>query len=272
MTGYTRNIIKLLCAGILLSAVFLAALPAFAVNPDKLYREGRFAQAEEAYSRNDMDHPQNLRYRFNKGCAAFQNSDYEKALSAFSSVLRRAGDDGMRFKAAYNFGNTSFEMNDFNAAAAFYKKALIYDPANEDARYNLELSLRELKAREGQKKEDQQDKSGREKQSEDQNHPQDGKQETGDKEGEQKEKQDKSGERESGQGEAESQDLSGDLKAAGQPPPKETDEQAAKEAAAAMDRKKAEALLDNIKEDRSKLMQFMSSKEKKRGTGSGKDW
>jgi hypothetical protein len=39
-----------------------------------------------------------------------------------------------------------------------------------------------------------------------------------------------------------------------------------------IDKKKAEALLDNIKEDRSRFLQFLVPKEKRQGVESGKDW
>jgi len=39
-----------------------------------------------------------------------------------------------------------------------------------------------------------------------------------------------------------------------------------------MDRKKAEALLDNVKEDRSKYLELQTPKGKRRGVLSGKDW
>ena len=39
-----------------------------------------------------------------------------------------------------------------------------------------------------------------------------------------------------------------------------------------MEKKKAEALLDNIQEDRSLLMQLQTSQERRQGVASGKDW
>jgi hypothetical protein len=51
------------------------------------------------------------------------------------------------------------------------------------------------------------------------------------------------------------------------------DEKADSEASAAMiDKKKAEALLDNVQEDPSRFLQYQLSKEKRRGPRSGKDW
>ena len=77
-------------------------------NPDALYQEGRYDEAEKIYSQKDMDNPKDTRYRYNRGCAAYQKSDYEGALAAFSSVVRRAKNDEVRFKAAYNLGNAAW--------------------------------------------------------------------------------------------------------------------------------------------------------------------
>ncbi len=96
-----------------------------------------------------MDHPKDIRYRYDRGCAAFQQGDYQGAIAAFSSASVRAGDDALRFKAAYNLGNAVFQKGDYAAAVDLFRNALRYDPASEDARHNLELSLRK---REQQKK------------------------------------------------------------------------------------------------------------------------
>ena len=75
--------------------------------PDKLYRQGRYEEAEKAYAKADMDHPRDIRFRYNRGCAAFQNGQYKDADAAFSSVMRRAKDGNVRFRAAYNLGNSA---------------------------------------------------------------------------------------------------------------------------------------------------------------------
>ena len=40
----------------------------------------------------------------------------------------------------------------------------------------------------------------------------------------------------------------------------------------AIDQKKAEALLDNVQENPSALLQFMTPEENRHGTASGRDW
>ena len=62
-------------------------------DPDELFRKGRFKEAEQAYARADMDRPRDIRFRYNRGCAAYQGSDFQGARGAFSSVVSRTEDD-----------------------------------------------------------------------------------------------------------------------------------------------------------------------------------
>ena len=267
-----------------------------AEDPDELYRKGRFAEAEKAYAGADMDHPKDIRYRYNRGCAAFQNSDYKGAIAAFSSVMRRTKEDETHFRAAYNLGNTAFKQGDFASASAFFKKALLIKQDSEDAGYNLELALREL---EKQKKKAEQEKDKSQKGSD-----KSGDKEKQSKEGEKKEGQDKSKkddgkssesqyqEDKKDQGESgkeeeqkdnrqdkdrqpkqeEPEDLSGELTPREALPEDKEKNQDPASARAMMDKKKAEALLDNMKEDPAKFFRYQIPEDKRRGVKSGKDW
>ncbi len=223
--------------------IFLGTPVSASENPDELYRLGRFAEAEKIYADSDMDNPKDLRYRYNRGCANYQGADYKGAMASFSSVLRRAKDSRTRLKAAYNLGNTAFKQGDFASAAAHYKKAILIDPESENARYNLEIALRRLEKQKKEQKEGQKC-SGKEENKKDQS--KDGKK-------------------------GPPKDLSGDLRPREALPQKEKDEGSG-QAISLMDRKKAEALLDNVKEDRSKYLEFQTPKGKRRGVLSGKDW
>ena len=212
-------------------SLFLTSHSPAAENPDELYRQGRFAEAEKMYAESDMDNPKDIRYRYNRGCAAYQNSDFKGAQAAFSSVLRREKEGKMSFKASYNLGNTAFTQGDFTAAADYYKQTLISDPENEDARYNLELSLKELKKQQQDKNQESQSQNDSGK-SGDQQNQQDQKQEESPKQDQSEEKssdqqdkkkenkedskdQEKEGESENrrkSEPEESPKDLSGDLK------------------------------------------------------------
>ena len=252
-----------------------------AEEPDELYRQGRFAEAEKIYARSDMDHPKDIRYRYNRGCAAYQGSDYKGAMGAFSSVLRRTKDSEIRFRTLYNLGNTAFKQGDLQSAAEFYKQAVMSCPDNEDARYNLELTLREIKKQKKDKESclkkeppespDQEGKDKDEKQKKQEKEPgKDGKpeQEEGGKQDEDQTQEQKSPE-----------DLSGELKARDQSSMGQKEDQPPAQAMpvsetdqAGIDKKKAEALLDNIKEDRSRFLRLQVPEDKRHGVRSGKDW
>lgn len=294
-------------AGVLLLAVtaagMLTADPSRAAeSPDELYRRGRFAEAEKAYARSDMDNPKDLRYRYNRGCAAYQSGDYEAAAAAFASVLRRSQDEDMRFKAAYNLGNAAYKQGDFKSAAEHYKQAIAQDPASQDARHNLELAVRALQKQQEQQagpspEQSQQnagqeqdssdgsnDKSDQGRQAKDESSQQDSAQ--------QQQKEEPSGqsqadrEQEAGQppeppekksgpgrqGEQQSRpDLAGELTPRQDMPKDRTGEQAAAAATTRMNQQKAEALLDNIQEDRKQMMRLQTT-GRRQGVASGKDW
>ena len=262
-----------------------------AENPDELYRQGRFTEAEKAYARADMENPKDIRHRYNRGCAAYQNSDLQAASAAFSSVLRRAQNPQMKFKAAFNLGNIAFKQNDFESATKLFQQAVLIDPQNRDARHNLELALRKAQGakkpapdnqedQNNRKKEpspqDGQNKQNQEGQNQDSDSSSDNQQAKKEKKQPQ-EKQENDKARSKGDDPKEKpetpRDLSGNLKPR-QPmqaqQPSEAKQQP--QTGAMLDRKKAEALLDNLKEDRSRFLQFQIPKDKRGAVGSGKDW
>jgi Ca-activated chloride channel homolog len=280
-------------AGVLFFGFFCPCLALAAENPDELYKQGRFEEAEKAYSRSDMDNPKDIRYRYNRGCAAYQNSDFKGAVAAFSSVLRRSDNEEIQFKAAYNLGNTAFKAGNFESAVEQYKEALLLNPENEDAKYNLELALRELEKlknkknqeqnKEGQKNPGQSKDKGENSSSKDKKEDAEQKQDQGqdqknskdkEKSGRQKDNQEKNHERpDEGQKTEQdmARDLSGQLKPL-QAMPEQDEDQPLDQPGAMLDRKKAEALLDNLEEDRSRFLRFQIPEDKKQGVRSGKDW
>ena len=284
--------LKVVITGILFFGLMVSARAMAEESPDELYSQGRFAEAEKSYALLDMDHPKDIRYRYNKGAAAYQNSDFKRALAAFSSVLRRTKDKAILFKTSYNLGNVAYKQGDFESAQAFYEQAIVYSTSNrsalEDARHNLELALRVLEKKKQEKeesphqppKDDDQGKekkppSDSDKQQEDSQKSSDEKRPDESKSREQDQKADRrnseSGQRKKPEKKS-PKDLSGDLKPLQDPPAKKEGGQTPEQAMSSMDRKKAQALLDNIKEDRSRFLRFQIPEDKKYGVASGKDW
>jgi Ca-activated chloride channel family protein len=231
-------------------------------DPDQLYEEGRFADAAKHYADRDMDNPRDIRYRYNRGCADYQASDFKGAMAAFSSVLKRTDDPDTRVKAVFNLGNTAFKQKDFASAKAYYRQAILMDPTSENARFNLELALRELEKQKKQQEKKQQGKQQQKGQK---------------KEDSQKEKKEgqKDPSDDSSSEEKESQKKQ-DQKKGDQKEPQQADEPEAQKPeqapAARIQKQKAEALLDNIKEDRARFLKFQVPEAKGQGKPSGKDW
>ncbi len=240
-----------------------------AENPDDLYERGRFAEAAEGYAREDMDNPRDIRYRYNRGCADYQASNFKGAMAAFSSVLKRSDDPKTRLKAVFNLGNAAFKQKDFASAKTYYQQAILLDPANDNARYNLELALRELenqKKREQEQKKEQQQQKDRKKDNT-QKEKKEGEQAPS-KDSSQQKKQESDRNKEKGEQKKEQDAGDRNSPQASQPEAQRPE----KVPVAPMEKQKAQALLDNIKEDRARFMKFQVPEAETRGKGSGKVW
>ena len=123
------------------------------------YRSGEYAAALNLYRDALVDRPDAPELHFNVGDALFKNGDYEKALQEFAQVLEAPGEN-MRAQAYYNMGNSYFQQQAFEQAVESYKQSLQLDPADEDAKVNLELALEQLQQQDRQDRQDQQDQRG----------------------------------------------------------------------------------------------------------------
>jgi len=247
---------------------FFSAQGHCAEDPDELYDQGRFAEAAKIYGAQDMDNPRDIRYRYNRGCADYQASDFKGAMAAFSSVFKRAKDPETRVKALFNLGNAAFKQGDFSSAKAYYQQTILLDPANENARFNLELALRELEKQKKRKKEKQQQQK-KEKKKGSGKEGKDGQEKPSDDPSSRKEPSQDKGKPDQKKDQGQAKKDPGEGK-----PEKPTEPEAQKPKqvpAARIQKQKAEALLDNIKEDRARFLKYQLPEAENQGT-SGKDW
>src|SRR3989339_2184402 len=106
------------------------------------YAKGDYAGALEKYSKAHEKKPVNLKIPFNAGDALYKLEDYEKAAAAFETS---AADPKISQKAFFNRGNAFFKSGDMKNAVDNFRKAVILDTGDEDAKHNLQLSLLQLK-------------------------------------------------------------------------------------------------------------------------------
>ncbi|MCD4812715.1 VWA domain-containing protein [bacterium] len=90
---------------------------------------------------------------YNLGCAQLGQHKYSQAYKAFIRALPSAS-GALEQDNWYNFGYTAFYLGikqgkaeKWQEAVDAFKKCLLLDPQDDDARYNLELILREIKKR-----------------------------------------------------------------------------------------------------------------------------
>lgn len=220
--GYFKSIPALL-------ALALLALIATACKPsaERLNEEGNehFAQeayldAIAAYQSAQMTSPELAELYYNAANALYRQGDFANAQTQLEQALQFAAQEpsatpALAENSFFNMGNASFNQEAWEGAVAAYREALLRNPDDTDAKYNLELALQQLQQQEQQNEEqEQQDEEqdqpeegeSQENESEqseggEQDQPQNG--EEGDQEQDQNQDQSENGEGQEGQEESE---------------------------------------------------------------------
>ena len=107
------------------------------------YKVEAYDAALEAYQLAAEDRPEDAIARYNLGTALYQKKQFEKAADEFRRSLD-AADSVHRAQGYYNLGNAQVQLNDIEGAIRSYKSALRLNPADLDAKHNLELALEKL--------------------------------------------------------------------------------------------------------------------------------
>lgn len=144
-----------------------------------LYGEEAYADAAAAYAGGlailPDDAAPRLRYglRNNLGAALLKSGNVEAARKTFGQAITEAGESGEDMdlaRTAYNAGNAAFAAQDLEGALAHYRRSLLRNPDNEDARFNYEFVKRQIEEQEQQEQQQQnQQESGDENGENDQN-------------------------------------------------------------------------------------------------------
>jgi Ca-activated chloride channel family protein len=132
--------------------LLLCLLPAFAQAADesdlragnRLYHKRQFTDALQRY--RAAQSPGDPRPGFNAGDALYRLEDFDEAAQKFQSL----GEDPKAPKAArsaayYNLGDVLVRKQDYTGAVAAYRRAVVLNPQDRDAKENLAVALRMLK-------------------------------------------------------------------------------------------------------------------------------
>ena len=190
------------------------------------YQDQNYKVAELYYEyilKNDED---NSKAHFGKGSSLYMQNDLKNAEINFNESLT-ASDEILQSKAYFNLGNISYKNNKLDDALQFYKKALELNPNDDEARFNYEY-IKYQKKPEEKKDEDKKDEDKKDEEKKDEDKKDE------DNKDEDKKDEDKKGDEESA-----------DEKQSQQQPQDEKKSQ---------DLKKAESILNALKNDE-KVMQ-----------------
>ncbi|MDX2018629.1 MAG: tetratricopeptide repeat protein [Deltaproteobacteria bacterium] len=94
---------------------------------------------------------------FNRGTALSAMGKADEAAQAFLEATK-SKDNSLRARAFYNLGNTFIKGEKFSEAVEAFKRSLVLEPRNNDAKWNLELALRKKKEQDEKNKNDDKDK------------------------------------------------------------------------------------------------------------------
>ncbi|MFN2211602.1 MAG: tetratricopeptide repeat protein, partial [Anaerolineales bacterium] len=143
-TLHTKFIILVL---IFASAALLAACsaPAEKMNQEanQAFAEQAYLEALELYQSAQVKSPQLAEPYFNAANTLYRQGDFSAALEQMQTALQLVDEEGLAESSLYNLGNTLYNAQDLNQAVAAYTQALLLDPNDQEAKYNLELSLQQ---------------------------------------------------------------------------------------------------------------------------------
>ena len=125
----------------MLSIVFYAFyIGSFAICQDQgldNFNSERFLEAQNYYDSILLEDSNNPKAHYGKGSSEYMLENYDNAQTSYNEALNTS-EDKLRAKALYNLGNISFKNNKLEEALALYRKALELDPSDDEARYNYE--------------------------------------------------------------------------------------------------------------------------------------
>lgn len=132
---------------------------------NKLYKEGKFAEAIIKYNEALKINPESAVAKFNNGLGRIRMAEkatgndslrtklMQGAVADLSEVAKHGAKKAdLASKANYNLGNLSFQQEDYAEAIRLYKQALRLNPGFNDARRNLRIA--QLKQQQQQNNQD----------------------------------------------------------------------------------------------------------------------
>jgi len=136
-------------------------------NGDQLYVNKAYKDAETAY-RKALEEEKQPKTSFNLGNTVYRQNRLPEAVEQYENAISTTKNNDIKADAWYNLGNAHYQNNEYEKSVQAYKESLKLRPADEDAKKNLMLSLRQLHQQQ-QQQQQQQDQQKQEEKDQEQN-------------------------------------------------------------------------------------------------------
>jgi len=133
---------------------------------NRFFSQGKYSDAEKAYLDAQVDNPGKPEILYNLGNSLIKQQKYDQGIHALRQSMGE-GDKELKGHSWFNAGNALFLGSNYKDSAEAFIQALRLDPADIDAKHNLEMALMKLKEQEQQKSnaDQKQNNSGNQNQS-----------------------------------------------------------------------------------------------------------
>jgi tetratricopeptide (TPR) repeat protein len=122
---------------------------------NEYYRQSQFDLSEIQYRKALASNPKNFVAQFNLANALQQQKKYDEAIKVLEDLAGATTDVHLKSAAYYNQGVAYTRIKNLESSIDSYKKALILNPDDQQARENLQKALSELKQQQQQQKNQQ---------------------------------------------------------------------------------------------------------------------
>lgn len=160
---------------------------------NKLYKEGKFTEAEKSYQKSLDKNKGSFKGNFNLGDSYYKQGKFSDAANQFKMLTDKTNNKDSLSRIYHNLGNSLLQGKQYEESINAYKNALKNNPKDEDSRYNLSYAMSMLKQQQQQQKknDDKKDQDNKDDKKQDKKQEQNKDQEKKDQEKKQQEEQQK---------------------------------------------------------------------------------
>ncbi len=122
---------------------------------NQAFQDEAYLVALQAYKEAEAQSPDLAEPHYNAANALYKEGAFADAFSELSKALDLVEHADLEEHGLFNLGNSAYNLDDLEAAIAAYTEALLLDPEDHDAKYNLELAQLSQEQQEQEQNEEQ---------------------------------------------------------------------------------------------------------------------